>query len=202
MAELFDLYGGVPLATLAGQYGMYVVETDAGGAPLRSRFVPLSTLKTWVNTDPSIVPSSSPWRGCRVVRTSTQSVGNAAFDLMSWQTATVDTDGIFSVGAPTRLTVPTGVTRVRLSASVGWALNATGQRMVSLLKNGSIPEGSLAQNAPGLASLMSAVSSSSGSLAVTAGDYFELRVAQTSGGSLNALETERTWFEMEILEAS
>lgn len=204
MAKLFDLNGGAEITSLDGAYGFYIVTVDGGGNPVQSGFVTLDTLKTFINTDPTVIPSSNPWRGCRVNLTATQSIANAAFATVSWQAEDVDTDSIWSIGSPTRLTVPTGVTKVRLTTSLNFDYSTTGNRAVSLRKNGTTVNGGFGAQAPAPSSTLNftAVNAASSVLSVTAGDYFELRVAQTSGGALNLLNDARTWFEMEILEAS
>ena len=176
---------------------LYIVDADGN-----SRWIGVADLKTFINTDPTIVPSSVPWRGARVRLTSNlthNSSGN--FLTASWASASVDTDDIWSAGAPTRLTVPAGVTKVRLSATIVFATNATGVRQISVNKNGDIPEGGLGltTTASNIGQLLSATSSV---MDVEAGDYFELRVYQNSGGSLNITNENRTWFQMEIVEAA
>lgn len=204
MTQLFNLNGGNEITSLDGAYGFYVVTVDSEGAPLQSGFVTLDTLKTFINTDPSVVPSSNPWRGCRVSLTADQSIASgSSFSTVSWQTAEIDTDEIWSIGAPTRLTVPIGVTKVRVSINLLWALNGTGLRFVTTRMNGSTQPGAASTVAPGSSTSQSSISASSAVMEVSAGDYFELRVAQNSGSALNIQAPDgRTWFEMEIVEAS
>jgi hypothetical protein len=173
-----------------------------------SRKVALSDLAQYIKTAAVITPTNLPWKGARVVLSANQSVANNAFASASWASATVDTNGFWSAGAPTRLTVPTGVTKVRVSASIEWALNATGVRAMSLnmtpISTGvtNTTAGSFGATAPGVASLVSAVAATSGIISVSAGDYFELRVGQTSGAALNMIAGNRTWLEIAVVETS
>lgn len=207
MAQLFDLNGGVEITSLDGAYGFYIVTVDSEGNPVQSGFVTLDTLKTFINTDPSVVPSSNPWRGCQVALSTNFTVANDVLTAVSFEAEAIDTDDIWNVVTPTRLTVPTGVTKVRISANVQWALNATSMRAMYLYKNGAgVPAGSFGSTIPGSpttgSSSLSAMNGVSGIMEVTSGDYFELRVLNRSGGNLDILSGPRTWFEIEIVEAT
>lgn len=201
-SELFDLNGGVGLDSteLDATMGIYLVDPANG-----SRFVTLDELKTWINTDPTIVPSSEPWRGCRAYRTSdATSVASGAE--IAWQAAAIDTDSIWSGGAPTRLTVPTGVTKIRLRWGVQMeALATAGQLISRVLKNTSGL--SLSESCTLIAPRQSNTGFTnnysggySGVLSVTAGDYFELEVVFSMTSQDQVLATNATYFELEIVE--
>lgn len=152
--------------------------------------------------------SSAPtWLGTVVVRTAVQAIANSTPTKVTWQSLLSDTSGagVWQASAATRLTVPVGVTRVRFHAQVGWDTNATGGRLCELLKNGFGFTGGAARSAvPAVFSdTQTAHGFTTPPLSVNAGDYFELQVRQTSGGSLDLQwgpsQTYGTWLEMEIL---
>ena len=118
----------------------------------------------------------------RAVRTTSQTA-IAGRVPMAWQTTDFDDLGAWSISQPTRLTIPSGVTRAEFFGSIMWD-NPTTQRVkVILRKNGTtqlmftIIGSQGGEPVAGLAS---------GPLAVTAGDYFELlyELGSTSGQDL------------------
>jgi hypothetical protein len=140
--------------------------------------------------------------GALVKKTAVQAIANDTATALTWASEDYDTDSIHDNSSNTsRLTVPNGVTKVRVSASIQWDSNTTGIRQITFHKNGSVFQGSLtevtvaATNPTGLLSAQSAI------VTVTAGDYFEAIAYQNSGGSLNTGGVDsRVWFAMEILE--
>lgn len=190
--ELLELTAA---GTLGGTESFYIVDDDGN-----SRRLSLADLKAFVNTDPTIVPSSVPWRGARVRRTSDLSVTTGVTTNVAWQTATIDTDSIWSGGAPTRLTVPAGVTKVRLFAGVRFASGSTGSRQVIMFMNGATFQGRGALHVPAVTSQPVEINVASGAITVVAGDYFEAIAFHTQGSALAVASHESTWFEMEIVE--
>jgi hypothetical protein len=178
---------------LNGSELLYIV--DSGG---NSKKIDLATLTQWINR---------PWRGARVARTSTLT-SLASGTAIPWQTADIDTNSIFSLGAPTRLTVPNGVTKVRLFASLQYENLASGGTVgLTFNKNGASFTGTnrrgqvIVRNST-TGSNANIVCGFTGALNVTGGDYFEVLsfISMTSQDELQA--TDQTWFEMEILEAN
>jgi hypothetical protein len=149
-------------------------------------------------TDERIGPPLTPRaRGALVYRSSVQSIPNTTATAVAFNAESYDTDLLHSVVTDTdRLTVPAGVTKVRVSCAIKWA-PATGNRSVIVRKNGSInsypgqPTRSLAA-AEGDEPLVSPV------LSVTAGDYFSVWAYQETGGAVNVLAD--SWAALEILE--
>jgi hypothetical protein len=142
-----------------------------------------------------------------VIRTSDVSLVNATLTTLSWQAAIgagigrplvftgpigasgTETDTWLVGTNPSRVTVPNGVQWVSVDASVGFAANATGQRVLWLLINGTrIDRAGIAAAGAGEPT----VASLSGTYAVNPGDYIELQAYQNSGGALNALTIENT----------
>lgn len=120
----------------------------------------------------------------QVVKTGTQAITTAATTAMAWDAENFDTLGAsvqWAAGSSTRLTAQApGV--YRLSASVVFAANATGERAVWFRKNG-------ATFLPGLRVPATAANATATAAATTvilnASDYVECFVYQNSGGNLN-----------------
>lgn len=88
--------------------------------------------------------------------------------------------GMWAAGAPTRIVAPVdGVLHVNVT--IGWP-NSTGERYIGLRSNGTTD---IALETGGLASASSFGSTQSGGtgVALTAGQYVEVYVAQTSGST-------------------
>lgn len=199
-SELLDLNGGVGLTSteVASAQGLYVV--DATG---NSRFVSFANLKTAINTSPTVIPSSYPYRGASLSRSSNLSIANNTSVNVSWSAAGRDTDSFWSAGAPTRLTIPSGVTKVQIGLGFRFASAATGVRIGSMLKNGAAFQGAgrVSLNAVTTADEYGAVIWSD-VIDVVATDYFELSVFQTSGGALNLLTHVQTWAALKVIEVA
>jgi len=194
---------GLPSAgTLTGGFLVYLV--DGSGNSVKTT---LAALKTFINTDPSVVPSSSPYKGARVYRTSDLASVVSA-QTLSWQAASFDSGGFFSIGAPTRLTVPAGVTKVRLAFSIEYtAALAAGSVSGSIRKNGAAIVSSEAgtsntgarQGTTGFNN--NRVSGLTTMFPVVAGDYFELLTSFSMAGVNTVLANSTTWLEIEVIEA-
>ena len=115
---------------------------------------------------------------------------------INWSAESYDTDNIHEgVANPSRLTVPAGVTKVRLLAS---HINKEGYTAKSILYKGNVSAlGGWYATTNGNTTTNNAVISSSAVLNVVGGDYFQVHMAGTapadSTGSL-------MWFAMEIIE--
>lgn len=178
---------------LAGTDVVHIVDGDGN-----SRKMTLAALKTFINTDPTVVPASEPWLGARVKRTSDLALTNGALTPITWQAEDVDTSSFWTVGAPTRITIPVGVAKVRLTGSVRFSTGTTGIRQIILTKNGAAfaGEGSardISSESTQDMQVMSAV------VDVTAGDYFEMS-ALVGASSISVAATDRTWFQIEVIE--
>lgn len=140
-------------------------------------------------------------RGCLAYKTADQTLNLSSDTAITFAGESYDTDNIHSTSSNTsRLTVPTGVTKVRLSAGIAIDnVTANTDTFIQFWKNG-------AGNYPGWAIAFLDVSGVvnfdtlvSPILAVTDGDYFEFVVA-TIGDTSTTLLLNRTWFAMEIIE--
>jgi hypothetical protein len=150
------------------------------------------------------------FRGCLVYRNTDQVITTSTdTDILfstSFAVEDYDTSEIHSlVTNPQRLTVPAGVSRVRLLARVTFDINATGLRSLAITKNvggafvGSPYKARLASSLPpGHHTLFAPTPV----LRVVPGDYFRMQVRQESGGDLAAegsVTGDQTWFAMEIV---
>jgi len=139
----------------------------------------------WVPVGPSYLPAASSVAniGARVYRSTIQSVPNAAFTSMSFDTVRWDSSGHWSVGSPTRLTCQVaGVYQVW--GDLQYALSTTGgNRMALILLNGAIRGASNA----GSLTVGSANPDiqASALIQMNVGDYVELQAYHDSGGALN-----------------
>lgn len=165
---------------------------------------PASALKTFANTDPTIVPSSSPFRGA-LVRKTTNSTGLTFPIFVAWEEAVYDTHSFWTAGTPTRLTIPSGVSRIRLTGSITFeGLGAVGSVFAQVQKNGAVQNpGSgftFRQDAAGFTDnvvpIMTPV------INVIPGDYFEISTQVSMSGQDQILFGYRTWLNLEVVEHS
>lgn len=131
--------------------------------------------------------------------TAAQSLTDATDTIVTNWGALTDTGGGNHNGT-SRLTVPAGVTKVRVTAQVRFASNATGRRAVRLLKNGSAAYQGCAETiAPAATGAVTIVNVASPPLSVAAAQYFEVQVYQNSGGALNVEAGVNCFFSIEVL---
>ena len=150
-----------------------------------------------------------PFRGALVRRTADATSLSFPW-IAAWQAAVYDTDAFWSAGDPTRLTVPAGVTRVRLHGSVRLPDAASvGAINLQFLRNGTAPSAAFpgtamwAVRVGGTGFTDNAAFLLSPVLAVSPGDFFELRVNRTGLGTpTTVLADAATFFAMEVIEVS
>lgn len=119
-----------------------------------------------------------------------QSIPNAATTMLTLNTSVGSIAG-FSISAGTVVAATSG--RYSVSASVGFALNGTGERRLLLYKNG-VDLISDHQLYPSNAGINITVPLAAKNIDIIAGDYFELRVFQGSGGALNVISSNANTF--------
>jgi hypothetical protein len=127
-----------------------------------------------------------------------------AWDTIRFSAADRNPGGLYwSAGAPNRLTVPTGVTKVRLSFSgrvdTSDAIPATNQ--FTIWKNGSatLLLGTSTENLDVDGYTTNTVTTQTDVLDVVPGDYFEAKYFSNATFTLDATANQ-TWFAMEVLE--
>lgn len=128
--------------------------------------------------------SASAFVGCSASKSATQSIANATYTAITFNTEDYDTDSIHDNSTnTTRFTVPTGKGgKWLISGVMTFASNATGFRFVRLYKNGTafiVPSGVAPVNGDTTQVAVSYIHT------FAAGDYMEVFVYQNSGGNLN-----------------
>lgn len=189
--------GDLPLASaLTGAEEIVIVQ---GG---NSRRASLTTLAQWVKVAESIVPSSEPWRGALVKLSADLTAVNFPF-IVPWGSAVEDTDAFWSVGTPTRLAIPAGITRVRLGCFIELEdAAAAGSIHVEFRKNGGATDpaniASCRYGATGFVQNRATIYSYPG--VVIEGDYFEVRIYCSISGVDQVKAASRFW--LEVVEAT
>lgn len=143
----------------------------------------ISTVGTYLidaGTD-NVVVSDGAGYGTLVKRSSNQSIAASTDTAVIWESAFYNNFSIWSGGSPTRLTVPNGVIKVRLTGNIRWQNSGTSTRFIYVRKNGSTISASSSKNA----SLTAQDNITTPILNVTAGDYFEFIAYQTEAGAIN-----------------
>jgi hypothetical protein len=141
------------------------------------------------------------YRGALVRHSVNVSIPNNTATTLPMDTEDRDTDAIHDTVTNTgRLTVPSGVTQVRLRANVHFATAAAAGsfRQMQLQKNGVQVQGGFVAQTPGTTAA-AILNGQSALLDVVAGDFFTVVVQQDSGSAINVVAGVDTWFEMEIV---
>jgi hypothetical protein len=139
------------------------------------------------------------FKGALVRLTVNQSIPNETSEKIMWSGIVYDDLGIWNISNPSRLTVPQGVTKIRLIANTRWDFGETGRKHVTFNKNGTAFPGTAVDIR--LSTNRSQANICTPVLNVTAGDYFEVVVYQDSGAPMNiAGESNSIWASMEVVE--
>lgn len=162
-----------PIAVSSGN----VIQADTGGGGTKNL-----TGGTWLAAE-----ELSPTTKCAIVtKSADQSYSASQTAALTFNTETVDTNGWHDNATNnTRLTVPSGVSRVRLTFSV-YSTTQTDAR-VWITKNGTAIGPKLGKY------FGTAVSAGSGILEVSPGDYFELIVQAIGSQTISST----SWFSIE-----
>lgn len=131
--------------------------------------------------------------GAAVQLSANESIANSTNTNIPWDAEDYDTSSLWVIGSPTRFTIPSGWTKVLVSAGVAFAADTTGRRLMEIIKNGADFQGMPSMNVSAANSGATNLSVSA-VVTVSATDYLEVRVNQTSGGALNVLDNDRTFF--------
>lgn len=163
----------------------------------------LAELAQWIRTAESIVPASEPFEGVLLERTST--LAGVTFPLVvPWQAAVYDSMGFWSAGAPTRITVPPGVSKGRLIGAGNFnAAGQAGSLFCSIHRNGGSMKFSLNRNLRESSTGFTDNSSWTWTpvIPVAPGDFFELRFNRSGMSAVNDLLHEAsTFFAFEVVE--
>jgi len=155
--------------------------------------------------DSGIAAASFSFRGCLVARASALTVLTSTDTPVTFATTDedYDTDNIHEgVTNLSRLTVPSGVTKVRLNIQVLLGSESGGRCDASVWKNGSAThyDGKILQVHGFEVAEQVSISGGGNIMSVSGGDYFELVLWQNSGSSNSVSGLGLTWFAMEIIE--
>jgi hypothetical protein len=157
--------------------------------------LPIGTTGQVLTADTTVSPYKVKWAtpstgasfvGANATKTANQSIANVTITSISFDgTDIIDTNGFHDPSTNnSRMTIPTGYGgKYLIQSNLQFAANVTGGREVYIRKNGSTD----------LQVIQSVVSSNTGSInmsisgtyALVAGDYVEIRAYQSSGGSLD-----------------
>lgn len=218
---VLELRGPLWAAVMAGGLGLRehmrafgsVGEGRGGGTPQGRGFVrPLAAPASSAASEPVTLATLNTrlqFRGALLVQQSQQTIANAVETKLTWGALSLvyGITGIWSSVQPGRLTVPAGVTAVRIVGGVTWeAALATGRRNLAIFKNGArtnqdgtLPEVTATQAASTQTFCMNIVSPV---LVVTPGDYFELAVLYADGGTSTRTAglPNPTFFALEVVQ--
>lgn len=191
-------------ASLTGGAG-----TGIGIVPKGGMVVDTTNGALYQNTGTLAVPaysaditSAATIRGALVTKDADQGTADYTTPAaVSWDLEVYDTDDIHEgVTNPTRLSVPAGVSYVRLTGQVTiTGVTTENQTRIAISKNGDEDFAGGASAWDGSIATSRRINISTPVLAVVGGtDYFELVLEQTTDTSVTVLD-DRTWFAMEII---
>ena len=122
---------------------------------------------------------------CRLTHSSSQSIGNASWGTLSFNTETYDVRSMHSVIINTdRITIPSGTGGLyEVGGSASWANSSVGDRRLQILVNGSTSIAVVGQPSLDGGTLNTEMDIYT-QYRLSAGDYLTFRGYQTSGGNL------------------
>jgi hypothetical protein len=133
-----------------------------------------------VSAAPSVVPAAS------ITNSIGQNIPKNAFVSASFDTETFDTQGLHSAGAPARLTAPIGGFYEVFATVAFDASSTTGIRTMEIAANGTTGTAIAADSSPGVVAGAQYLSAT-GLAKLSAGEYVEVHVLQTTSGNLSLL---------------
>lgn len=192
--------GGIP-ATEVPDWWLNMVDNELEAVVVAAGLTPDKATWTQLRDSIYLLSREQATRGALLSLTGGQSIPNNTETAVSWPDPVRETDDVWGSGAPTRFIIPTGVSLVRFVGQVTFASNGTGSRKARVLKNGTNEGIGL----PAVRTLaaggtdVTVIQLAGAIVPVAAGDYFDVRVTQDSGGALNILAT-NTWWSIELLK--
>ena len=181
-----------PIAVSAGDYFEVVLNLSGD-----------NSVTLWGNGSWFAIEALDSFSGCLVKKAADQTTADYSTDAaISWDTDVIDVGGWHDTGADTsRLTVPSGVSYVRLSAAVCLSSLATNTDVwIWATKNGDNVAETRHVNLPvthedSPSSTSQYLNFLSGPISVSAGDYFELRLHAIGDASVTFEDF--SWFAIE-----
>jgi hypothetical protein len=131
--------------------------------------------------------AGATFAGCYLTKSAAQSLSNATDTAITWDTESFDVGSYHSVATNTsRITIPAGKAGYYLlNAQLLYGANATGNRVISVRKNGS----NISVTPPGYGGNITITGASviyqTSIVSAAVADYFEIFGSQSSGGALN-----------------
>ncbi len=141
------------------------------------------------------IGSQNTRKYARLATSGSLTSGGGAITNITWASAIEDNGAFYSVGAPTRLTIPAGVTRVKLCAAVG--VSSAGSITMNYFmfqKNNTDFAGNIIVSSDANDNNWGGYGCTP-ALTVTTGDYFELRYYSRDVGI--TFSGNKTWFTIE-----
>jgi hypothetical protein len=143
-------------------------------------------------------PISASQKYALVQKTATQSILISTTTTITFDTEVADTDAFHDNSSNnSRLTVPSGVSRVRVSGSVEATAQST-QAVLTMLKGGAAVRGGFAKDTETTSS--TTISAVSAIFAVSPGEYFEMQYFV--GTARTVQNSDRTWFQIEEVDSA
>jgi hypothetical protein len=126
--------------------------------------------------------------------------GSAVFGTVTWSSAVFDTSSFFAGGAPTVLTVPTGVSWVRVTAAVTITTTAAAtQNYLKIQKNGADLSPSISIGGAITAAASIGINATTPPISVVATDTFRVQAYQNSGAGAT-LVAASSWLAIDVLQ--
>lgn len=116
---------GLPHLSIVGGTKLYLVDESNN-----SRRTTVAELADYVAANPAEVPSGV-FAGALVHRTTNMTAATGAYPV-SWEATLYDTHGFWNGGAPTLLTIPSGVSRVQFYGNVRHSAVSSGFRSLEI----------------------------------------------------------------------
>ena len=147
-------------------------------------------------------PAASAFRGALVTKASDQTGANfTSGGQVAWDSEVYDTDGFHdNVTNNTRITIPSGVSKVRLQAAIRFsALTVNLIAHLRIYENGTDIWAGSAHNSSLVSLTDYSTQIETPVIDVVAGDYFEVRLVQYTDTSITIV-ADRSWFAIEVIE--
>lgn len=168
--------------------------------------ITLDSTKCWFSMEivESTLEATTNFRGAMVRKASDAAAANfTTATAITWDTDVYDTDNIHDTSSNTsRLTVPSGVTKVRLKAQVELNSLTSGNWTAIVIRKGGVAAYSGCPAAVyEIDASFAVMNISSGVLNVSAGEYFEVFV-QVESDTTVGIVAQTSWFTMEVVEGT
>jgi hypothetical protein len=191
-----------------------IANNSTGGTAANVTIADVGDIITATNVEDALqevetqIDDLATYGGCFARLSTNQSISTATETKISFNSVERESKYTFwSSSYPTRLTIPSGVSRVRLVAQAAWIDSEVGIRTIRIGKNdGNVNSPrplalASAKNNPLTSGLSTPLQVFVNEIEVTEGDYFELLVYQNSGAALSVSSTGAvTYLTIEVIE--